>query len=273
MFSSVINRLQYWEQYLTQNPLGFALYLFYTAVTVLLSLILHEVAHGYVALRCGDPTAKWMGRLSLDPRKHLDPLGTISMLVIGVGWAKPVPVNSRNFKNYRRDDFLVSVAGIVTNLTLFILCTALSVGINGLMWERDVLAYVKDSTGSLEWLLNPQSPVGYGIAYGELESELIELMSAPWLMYVQRFLLLMSQINLSLAVFNLLPIPPLDGYHLLNDTLLKGRLNLNQQTFQIAQIVLLVLCFSGVLNNLLITVNDSVYSAVLNLFLTISGGA
>lgn len=273
MFSSVINRLQYWVQYLTQDPLGFVLYLFYTAVTVLLSLILHEVAHGYVALRCGDATAKWMGRLSLDPRKHLDPLGTISMLVIGVGWAKPVPVNPRNFRNYRRDDFLVSIAGIVTNLTLFILCTALSVGINGLMWERDFLTYIKDSFGSLEGLLNPRYTVAYGIAYGDLGSEWVDMMSAPWLMYVQRFLLLMSQINLALAVFNLLPIPPLDGYHLLNDTILKGRLNLNQQTFQIAQIVLLVLCFSGVLNGLLTTVNETVYSAVLNLFLTISGGA
>lgn len=273
MFSSVINRLQYWVQYLTEDPLGFTLYLFYTAVTVLLSLILHEIAHGYVALRCGDPTAKWMGRLSLDPRKHLDPLGTISMLVIGVGWAKPVPVNPRNFKDYRRDDFLVSIAGIVTNLTLFILCTALSVGVNGLMWERDFLTYVKDSSGTLEYLLNPNYTVAYGIAYGSLGSEWLDMMKAPWLMYVQRFLLLMSQINLSLAVFNLLPIPPLDGYHLVNDTLLKGKVNLNQQTFQIAQIVLLLLCFSGVLSGILSTINTSVYSAVLNLFLIISGGA
>lgn len=273
MFSSVINRLQYWVQYLTQDPLGFVLYLFYTAVTVLLSLILHEYAHGYMALRCGDPTAKWMGRLTLDPRKHLDPLGTISMLVIGVGWAKPVPVNPRNFKNYRRDDFLVSIAGIVTNLSLFVLCTSLSVGVNGLMWERDFLTYVKDTSGTLEYLLNPNYTVAYGIACGELDSAWMEQMSAPWLMYVQRFLLLMSQINLSLAVFNLLPIPPLDGYHLVNDTLLKGKLDLNQQTFQIAQIALLVLCFSGVLSGLLSTVNNGVYSAVLNLFLMTSGGA
>ena len=273
MFSSVINRLQYWVEFLSSDPLGFMVYLFYTAVTILLSLILHEVAHGYVALRCGDPTAKWMGRLTLDPRKHLDPLGTISMLVIGVGWAKPVPVNPRNFRDYRRDDFLVSIAGIVTNLTLFILCTALSVGVNGLMWERDFLTYVKDTSGSLEYLLNPNYVVGYGIAYGELDSMWVAEMATPWLMYVQRFLLLMARINLSLAVFNLLPIPPLDGYHLLNDTLLKGRWNLNQQTFQIAHIILLVLCFSGVLSGLLSTINTNVYSAVLNLFLKITGGA
>ena len=84
---------------LQSDPIGFVLYLFYLLVTVLLSLILHEVAHGYVAYRCGDATAKWMGRLSLDPRKHLDPIGTICMFLFGIGWAKPVPVNPRNFHN------------------------------------------------------------------------------------------------------------------------------------------------------------------------------
>lgn len=273
MFYSLTARIRAWIDFLTSDPLGFIVYVFFTAVTILLSLILHEIAHGYVAYRCGDPTAKWMGRLSLDPRKHLDPLGTLSMIFIGVGWAKPVPVNPRNFRDYRRDDFLVSIAGIVTNLSLFIICTALSVGVNGLMWNRDFLAYVKDAAGSLEYLLNPNYVVGYGIAYGELDAMWAAEMSMPWLQYVQRFLLLMAQTNLALAVFNLLPIPPLDGYHLLNDTLLKGRLQLNQQTFRIAHIALMVLCFSGVLGGLLSTINTNVYSAVLNLFLKITGGA
>ena len=118
----ILNRLQLWWNWLTTDPLGFALYLLYFAVSVLLTLILHEIAHGYVAYRCGDPTAKMLGRLSLDPRRHLDPLGTLCLVFLGFGWAKPVPVNPRNFKgNYRRDDFLVSVAGITVNLTLFIL--------------------------------------------------------------------------------------------------------------------------------------------------------
>ena len=129
----MLSRLQSWMSYLTSDPLGFIVYALYLTATVLLSLILHECAHGYVAYRCGDPTAKWMGRLTLDPRKHLDPFGTICMFLLGFGWARPVPVNPRNFKNYRRDDFLVSIAGIVTNLTLFVFCVALSVGINGLM--------------------------------------------------------------------------------------------------------------------------------------------
>lgn len=273
MFYSLTARIRAWIDFLTSDPVGFIVYVFFTAVTILLSLILHEIAHGYVAYRCGDPTAKWMGRLSLDPRKHLDPLGTLSMIFIGVGWAKPVPVNPRNFRDYRRDDFMVSIAGIATNLSLFIICAALSVGVNGLLWNRDFLVYVKDASGSLEYLLNPNYVVGYGIAYGELDAMWAAEMARPWLQYVQRFLLLMAQTNLALAVFNLLPVPPLDGYHLLNDTLLKGRLQLNQQTFRIAHIALMVLCFSGVLGGLLSSVNTNVYSAVLNLFLKITGGA
>ena len=79
----MFSRIEAWFDYLTSDPLGFAVYALYLAGTVLLSLILHEVAHGYVALRCGDPTAKWMGRLTLDPRKHLDPVGTVCMLLLG----------------------------------------------------------------------------------------------------------------------------------------------------------------------------------------------
>jgi len=267
----MFSRLQSWFDYLTSDPLGFAVYALYTAVTVLISLILHECAHGYVALRCGDPTAKWMGRLTLDPRKHLDPIGTVCMLLLGFGWAKPVPVNPRNFRNYRRDDFLVSIAGIVTNLTLFILCTALSVGVNGLMWDREFLMTMRRQLGSVEYFISPYYMMGNSIMNGSVDPQWVEVMRMPALQYVQRFLLMMGQINLALAVFNLLPIPPLDGYHLLNDTLLKGRLQLNPQAFRIAQAVLLVVCFSGALSGILSTVNRQVYGAVLNVFLMIAG--
>ncbi len=222
---------------LQSDPVGFILYLFNLLVTVLLSLILHEVAHGYVAYRCGDATAKWMGRLSLDPRKHLDPIGTICMLLFGIGWAKPVPVNPRNFRNYRRDDFLVSIAGIVTNLSLFLLCTALLVGVN------------------------------------KVTGDVLDVMAHPWLQYVQRFLLSMATFNLSLAVFNFLPIPPLDGYHIFNDLLFRGRFQLSGQAFRVAQVVLLLLCFSGLLSELLYIINTNVFNAVLHFFLMMTGGA
>ena len=271
MLYSLIDRLREWIDFLRTDPIGFVVYVFFTAVTILLSLILHEVAHGYVAWRCGDPTAKWMGRLSLDPRKHLDPLGTISMIFIGIGWAKPVPVNPRNFSNYRRDDFLVSIAGIATNLMLFIACTALSVGINGLMWNRDFLTTMKDSMGTLEYLVSPYYMIGYGIAYGELDPMWTANMAAPWLQYVQRFLLLMAQTNLALAVFNLLPIPPLDGFHIFNDILLKGRLSLNRSSFQLMQTIVIVLMLTGALSGILNTAFDAVEDAVLNVLLMIAG--
>ena len=91
------------------------MYLLFYVFCILFSLIIHECAHGWVALKCGDPTAKWMGRLTLDPRKHLDPIGTLCMLFMRIGWAKPVPINPRNFRNYRRDYILVSFAGIAVN--------------------------------------------------------------------------------------------------------------------------------------------------------------
>ena len=85
---------------------------------VLLALSVHEMAHGYVAYCLGDPTARSLGRLTLNPLKHLDPYGFICMLLVGFGWANPVPVNSRYFKKPRRDIALVGLAGPLSNLLL-----------------------------------------------------------------------------------------------------------------------------------------------------------
>lgn len=274
----MVSRLDYYYRYLTADPAGFLVYVLYLGATVLISLILHEVSHGYIALRCGDPTAKMLGRLSLDPRKHLDPIGTVSMLVFGIGWARPVPVNPRNFRNGRKDDLLVSVAGICTNLTLFIICALCSVIINRFLWPDWFLETFARQYGSLQGLLNlysrgEASAFASLIAYGDRAgmAYLQEYASLPWLLYVQRFLLMMAQINLNLAVFNLIPIPPLDGWHLLNDTILKGRLFMNPQVFRFVQIGLILLCLSGALSSVLMTVNGALYSAVINLFLMILG--
>jgi Zn-dependent protease len=264
----ILNRLQSWGNWLTTDPVGFIVYMLYFAVAVLLTLMLHEIAHGYVAYRCGDPTAKMLGRLTLDPRKHLDPLGTISLVLLGFGWAKPVPVNPRNFRgNYRKDDFLVSIAGIATNLTLFILSLFLATLINPLLWKPEVIT----STGA-ESLLS-YNGVGYSILLSGAGGDYSQYMLHPWLMHVQRFLLLFSTMNVTIAVFNLLPIPPLDGFHVFNDLLLKGKLTMNHQFFQIAQVVLLLLVFSGVLNSVLSTAVSAVHGGVLYLFLLLEGAA
>jgi len=215
MFSNITSIFQN----LRTDPGGTIIYLIMFTVGILFSLIIHECAHGYVALKCGDPTAKMMGRLTLDPRKHLDPIGTICMLFLRIGWAKPVPINPNNFRNYRRDYILVSLAGIFANLIVFLLSTVIT-----------VLIY----------------------KYAE----------AKWLSYVFQFFLMLAQMNLSLAIFNLLPVPPLDGYRFLDQFVFKGSLSMNRQTMQIIQIIFLVVCISGLLNGLLSTVNSNIFNAV-----------
>jgi len=261
----IINRLQSWLEWLTSDPLGFGIYLIYFAVSILLTLMLHEIAHGYVAWKCGDPTAKMLGRLSMDPRKHLDPMGTLFLVFFGFGWAKPVPVNPRNFENYRRDDFLVSIAGITVNITLFLLSLSLAVGFNGLLWKPEVLSYY-----GAEAMLS-SGGIGYSVLVSGAGAENTDAMQYPWLQYIQRFLLMFATMNLSVGLFNLLPIPPLDGYHIFNDILLKGRLRLNRNVFQIAQVVLIVLCLTGGLSSILNTAFDAVEQSVLRLLLRMTG--
>lgn len=269
---------------LTSDPINFLIILLYTIVVILTSLILHEYAHGRVALACGDPTAKLLGRLSLNPLRHLDPLGTVCMFVAGFGWAKPVPVNPANYRKGRRDDFFVAIAGIVTNLTLFFICIVAAVLLNQLIWTEEFMQDATRVMGSQEFLLNPYydrvlvsgdaNYLSASVIYSEghnLIGPFTDMMRMPWLIWIQRFLLMMSQVNLALAVFNFLPIPPLDGFHLLNDTLLKGKLQLNQRMFQIAYFILLALCFTGILDKLLSFLNSNVYSAVVRFLLMIFG--
>ena len=99
---------------LVHDPFAFVL----IAVPLLYSVILHEVAHGWVAYKMGDKTAKWLGRLSLNPLKHLDPFGTLMLFLVGFGWAKPVPININNIPDRRKGLIFVSSAGIAANILL-----------------------------------------------------------------------------------------------------------------------------------------------------------
>ena len=259
----MIGRIEVYGQWLAEDPAGFAVYMAYLAVTVLLSLILHECAHGWVALRCGDPTAKMMGRLTLNPLKHLDPVGTVCMLLLGFGWARPVPVNPRNYRNPRQDEFLVSVAGITVNLTLFILCTALSIPVTRVMMGDLYTLNAATLSEAQETYELMRS-----LTIGGTVRELSAYLAVPWLQYVLRFLVMMQQLNLALAIFNLLPIPPLDGYRLLNNALM-GRLRISAQTYQVIRVAMLVLFITGWMGQGLSVVTGVLDSAVTRVFLMI----
>ena len=215
---------------LQADPAGTILEYVFLGICILLSLILHECAHGYVALKCGDPTAKMLGRLTLDPRKHLDPVGTLCMIFLRVGWAKPVPINPRNFRHYRRDYILVSFAGIAVNFLLFLI----------------------------------------GLAAYVLLAKHIHSYSDIWY-YAIQFTVMLAQINIGLAIFNLIPVPPLDGYRILNQFAFGGKLDqsLTPQTMMIIRYAFLALCITGVLSPALSKVIGSIFNFFLNLFVRI----
>ncbi len=156
---------------LFSDPISVLRELMYMIPVILISLTLHEWGHAYAAYLCGDPTAKNLGRMTLNPIAHIDPIGFLSLLLLGFGWAKPVPVNGRNFKNYKVGEAVVSLAGVAMNFLLVLLVSIVLV----------VLGRTYPAAFSNEALLS--------------------------------ILLYFLSLNITLMVFNLLPIYPLDGYH------------------------------------------------------------
>ena len=160
---------------------------------ILVSLALHEAAHAFTAYRLGDRTARNLGRLTLNPAKHLDPLGAICMFLFGFGWAKPVPINPRYFKNPKWGMAISAIAGPACNLILSFL------GMLGFQTVRRVvlIRYGVHLTGFGFWAPNPDWPTALLVMIILLD-----------------FFFLFSSYNAALAVFNLLPIPPFDGSRL-----------------------------------------------------------
>lgn len=262
--------------------------LLYQIPAILIALTLHEVAHGYVAWKCGDPTAKMLGRLSLNPLRHLDPLGTIAMFLMGFGWARPVPVNSRNYKNFRRDDILVSIAGITVNFCLFLLGCLLMVLVQQFIFEPEFykVFFYPYWDSSLHEVIKPLPQLELLSIKGDwvpltmindsmgwlVDNGLAEYVRAPWLMYVQRFLMYFSLTNLGLALFNLLPIPPLDGYHLFNDILFRGKLHIPSKVAQgISLVFVAVLMLTPYITDALSFVRDFIQDGVMRGILSIFG--
>ena len=183
------------------------------AVVLLFSIVVHEVAHGYVALLNGDPTARMLGRITLNPVPHIDPVGTIilplllllSQAGIIFGWAKPVPVNPLNYRNYRWGEFAVSAAGPISNLVLaaiFSIMLRMGLANPGLMQ----LAY-------------------FGVS-----------------------------INIFLALFNLVPIPPLDGSHILALFLPRELARLYEHLQPVGFILILIMFYTGILGAIIMPI-------------------
>ncbi len=167
---------------LFRHPLAFVVMLLFLAFALLVGITVHEFSHALVADRLGDATARRLGRLSLNPLAHLDPLGTIMLFLVGFGWGKPVPVNAYNLQNGRRSMALVAAAGPVSNI-LAVFIFALPIRLGWLGW----------------W-----DPLSFGFYYG---GDAVILLSQ-----VLGFVIFY---NIVLAVFNLLPIFPLDGSNIL----------------------------------------------------------
>ncbi len=190
---------------------------------LLLSLSLHEFSHGYASYKKGDPTPKMQGRLTLNPLSHLDPMGALVLLMTRrFGWAKPVPINPHYYSNPRRDLMLVSVAGPASNFALAVLF-ALILNLVGIV-----------AGGPM------------GMMYARPGS---------FMMILIQFLNLAVIINISLGVFNLLPVPPLDGSKILRGFLPPSYDRyLDQLEGPAGMILLLLLAFSGVLGMIIMPI-------------------
>ena len=229
------------------EPLAFFDQAIYRVAAVLIGLCCHEWAHAYAVYRCGDDTAKRMGRLSLNPLAHLDPVGTLLMLFAGFGYAKPVPVNPWRFRGNRiKCDLLVSLAGITVNILLFVLFTVLTAVCSAFMWWPEVIEEVGLST-----VLSYRYNAIWAMIGGEGMAQFSELIARPFLVPFVRLFAYTALVNLNLAVFNLIPLPPLDGYHVFNDILFKGRIRLSERAFNIGMIVVMILAAKGILGRII----------------------
>jgi Zn-dependent protease len=218
-------------------------------IAFVFAISVHESAHAWMANLRGDPTARMLGRITLNPIKHIDPVGTVLLPLIAIlarfpmlGWAKPTPVDTRNFRNPVLDDILTSVVGPISNFAVVIVVAALLA----------VIALVSGLGRTIIHLL----PLVYP---GRLE--LLAAQTSSVLMPVSLFLYELAMINIVLAIFNLIPVPPLDGSHVLRH-LLPGPAQRVYDTVGWLGLLALVYLGGGILGRLIFPVIDA-FNAVL----------
>lgn len=221
----------------------------FQVVVLMLAFSVHECAHAWVAWRLGDPTAKMLGRITLNPIKHLDPFGSVIFPLIGLyyggmlfGWAKPTPVSPRNFKNYRRDDILVSLAGPASNLLMA--TTALV-----------LLLLIKHVT--------PGGPVAIETArFLAHHVPGISTENLPALFPIVLFLYYAILLNLLLFVFNLIPVPPLDGSHILRHFLPYNALQVYDRIGMFGMFIIMILG-GGIIFRIFLYPLQSIFDGIL----------
>ena len=204
------------------------------AIVLLTAIPVHEAAHAYVADKLGDPTAKYMGRLTLNPMAHFDLMGSVAMLVFGIGWAKPVPINPLKFKDQKKGMAISAAAGPASN----VIVAAISLAIAKLIWYASYVTGVNTVISTLYTIFRS-----------------------------------MCFINISLAIFNLIPIPPFDGSRIFNYFLPDKFYFKIMEYEQYIMIGLLVVLFTGILDLPLSILSGLVYNAVdkLTFFVDIIG--
>ena len=208
---------------------------FFEFAVLLFALSLHESAHAWMASRLGDQTARMLGRITLNPAKHIDPFGTILLPLVAlftglpvIGWAKPTPVNTRNFKHFTRDDILTTLAGPASNVLASIVSLII------------LIVLVRMSGGGMA--------VVQGLATGGFVGQDPQVMAANPVLYPLALLFYLSVLlNLLLAAFNLLPVPPLDGSHIFRHILPTNWLPMYDRLGMIS-LFLLLFFGGGVLN-------------------------
>ena len=193
------------------------------AIVLLTTIPVHEAAHAWVADRLGDPTAKWRGRLTLNPMAHFDPMGAVAMLVFGIGWAKPVPINPMNFDDRKKGMAISAAAGPASNILLATASLAIA----------KLLMYT-----------------GYVFGFGVINTTLFTVFQT------------MCSINISLAIFNLLPFPPFDGSRIFNYFLSDKYYFKIMEYERYIFIVIFVLLYMGVLDGPLSFLNSIVYVVI-----------
>lgn len=207
-------------------------------ITLIIAFTVHEFSHAYFANKFGDPTAKLLGRVTLNPTVHFDFLGMILLLIAGFGWARPVPVNRENFNKPRQMGIIVSAAGPLSNLLL------------GVIGAMIYAAFIR-----------------FGVIDPHLEDKLSQA--------IQIFLFIFIKTNFFLFLFNLIPLPPLDGYRIVEDLAPRSVLGTLQKFEQWSMLIFLLLLMLPVLRNYTIepfySMADSMYLHFLYFFYLLFG--